>query len=275
MIPQTIGFLGAGNMAEALIRGLLSTRTCSPEQLSAADLNEIRLVHMVKNYKLTGYARNPDLVAACDIVILAVKPQQLKDLLAEIAASIRPDRHVLVSIAAGVTTAYIEKALRGPVKVVRAMPNTPARLLSGATAFCLGQHAGEAESLIAHMLFDAVGLTLRVDEGLLNTVTAVSGSGPAYVFKFCEMMIRAGVEMGLPPADAEQLAIQTLWGAARMLKETRETPAALRAAVTSPGGTTQAALETLAASDFETVFLQALSAARNRAETLSLQQDGG
>jgi pyrroline-5-carboxylate reductase len=125
------------------------------------------------------------------------------------------------------------------------------------------------------MLFDAVGLTLRVEEGLLNTVTAVSGSGPAYVFKFCEMMIRAGVEMGLPPADAEQLAIQTLWGAARMLKETQETPAALRAAVTSPGGTTQAALETLAASDFETVFLQALSAARNRAETLSLQQDGG
>jgi pyrroline-5-carboxylate reductase len=275
MIPQTIGFLGAGNMAEALIRGLLSTRSCQPEQLSAADVNEIRLAHMVKNYKLTGYAQNRELVAACDIVILAVKPQQVKDLLAEIALSIRPDQHILVSIAAGITTAYIEKAFTGPVKVVRAMPNTPARLLSAATAFCLGRHAGEAESLIAHMLFDAVGLTIRVEEGLLNAVTALSGSGPAYVFKFCEMLIRAGVEMGLASADAEQLAVQTLWGAARMLKETQESPAALRTAVTSPGGTTEAALESLAASDFETVFLQALVAARNRAEALSQQRDRG
>lgn len=273
MIPQTVGFLGAGNMAEALIRGLLSTHSCRPEQLAAADVNEIRLAYMVKNYKVNGYAQNRELVAVSDILLLAVKPQQLKDLLAEIAPAVRPERHTLVSIAAGVATSYIEQAFKGRVKVVRAMPNIPARLLSGATAFCLGRHAEETESLIAHMLFDAVGLTIRVDEALLNAVTAVSGSGPAYVFKFCEMLIRAGVELGLPPADAEQLAIQTVWGAARMLKETHEPPAALRAAVTSPGGTTQAALESLAASDFESVFLQALVAARNRAEALNLRRE--
>ncbi|MEW6515695.1 MAG: pyrroline-5-carboxylate reductase [candidate division FCPU426 bacterium] len=273
MIPQTIGFVGAGNMAEALIRGLLSTRSCRVEQLAASDVNEIRLAYMTKNYKVTGCAHNRELAGACDILVLAVKPQQIREVLADLSSSLRPERHILVSIAAGITTTYIEKAAAAPVKVVRAMPNTPARLLAGATAFCLGQYAGEAESLLAHMLFDAVGLTFRVEEDLLNTVTAVSGSGPAYVFKFCEMLIRAGVDMGLPSADAEQLAIQTIWGAAKMLKETQEPPAALRAAVTSPGGTTQAALEHLAASDFETVFLQALAAARNRAEALSLQRD--
>ncbi|MBN1595383.1 pyrroline-5-carboxylate reductase, partial [candidate division FCPU426 bacterium] len=199
----------------------------------------------------------------------AVKPQQVREVLADIRPALQADRHVLLSIAAGIPTAYIEKHAGCALRVARIMPNTPARQLSGATAFCLGRHAGEDEAALTRRLFSAVGTVLQVEEHLLDAITALSGSGPAYVFKLCEMMAAAGVSMGVPATAAEALAVQTIWGAASMLKAGGQSAAELRMAVTSAGGTTQAALAHLAASDFEAVFKAALHAAKKRSVELS------
>ncbi len=274
MIQQAVGFLGAGNMAEALIRGLLETGVCTPDKLAVSDVNEIRLAHMAKTFGLAIFTGNVELVRACPVLVLAVKPPNVAEVLKDIRPALQDQQHVLISMAAGISTRFIEKKLRKQIKVVRVMPNTPARLLSGATGFCLGQFAGETESLLTHLIFDAVGITVRVEESLMNAVTALSGSGPAYVFKLCEMMTAGGVDMGLPIEAAEKLALQTVWGAARMLRESGETPASLRTAVTSPGGTTQAALDMLAKADFDQVFSRALRAARDRGQKLSAERDG-
>jgi pyrroline-5-carboxylate reductase len=272
VIQNNLGFIGAGNMAEALIRGILETGVCNPENIVAADVNEIRLAHMAKFYGISTTPSNQALAQTCPILILAVKPQHAGEALAELAPELHPERHVLISIAAGLTTTYLEKALKKKIKVVRVMPNTPARLRAGATAFCLGQLSGEAETLLTRRIFEAVGTVVRVDEKQMNAVTALSGSGPAYVFKLCEMMTAAGMEMGLPAEESEQLSIQTILGAGRMLSECGQTAEALRIAVTSPAGTTEAALKTLASSDFEHVFKDALKAARDRGAALTPQE---
>jgi len=273
MMRDRLGFIGAGNMAEALIRGLLETSTLSRDQIFATDVNEIRLAHMAKTHGIQTAASNRELAQNCTVLLLAVKPQQAAEVLADLGLGLDPEAHMLISIAAGLPTAYLEKALAKKIRVVRVMPNTPARLRTGATAFCLGQYAGEAESLLTRHLFESVGVTVRVEEKLMNAVTALSGSGPAYVFKFCEMMTSAGQEMGLPEEESRQLAIQTILGAALMLKETGQSATELRTAVTSPGGTTEAALNRLAASDFEAVFIEALKAARDRGAELTPRQD--
>ncbi|MCK5243190.1 pyrroline-5-carboxylate reductase [bacterium] len=268
MIQHMIGFLGAGNMAEALIRGLIETNKCGGSSLLASDINEIRLAHMSKTYGISTQPGNLALTEAAEVLLLAVKPQQVAEVLGEIRSGLDPQRHTLISIAAGIPTAFIEQQAQCPLKVVRVMPNTPARLKAGAAAFCLGQYAGEAEILLTHLLFETVGIVVQVKESLLNAVTALSGSGPAYIFKLCEMMTAAGLKMGLPADVADDLARQTILGAARMLTETGKSAEELRQAVTSPGGTTQAALEYLGNSDFEQVFQAALLAARDRAQSL-------
>jgi len=273
LIQQKIGFLGAGNMAEALIRGLVKTKNCTVDKLVASDINEIRLAHVAKTHAIATLPNNRALVQNCAVLILAVKPQQVAEVLTEIRPVLDPSRHTLISIAAGIPTTYIEKKTGCCLKVIRVMPNTPARLQAGATAFCLGQYAGEAETLLAHLLFESIGIVVRVEESLMDSVTALSGSGPAYVFKLCEMMTAAGIQMGIPEEAAEQLSIQTIMGAARMLRESGQQAAELREAVTSPGGTTQAALNYLADSDFETVFIQALMAARDRGRALTPAAD--
>jgi pyrroline-5-carboxylate reductase len=272
MKQPAIGFLGSGNMAESLIRGLQETTVCLPEKITTSDINEIRLAYMAEKYGVQTTLHNRELAQKCQVLVLAVKPQQADAVMAEIRAVLDPEKNILISLVAGLTTAGLEKAGGLPLKVVRVMPNTPARLRAGTTAFCLGQYAGEAETLLTHMLFEPVGIVVRVEEALMNAVTALSGSGPAYVFHLCEMMIKAGRQMGLSSREAEVLSVQTILGAARMLNETGRPAAALRAEVTSPGGTTEAALDYLAASDYQEIFIAALHAARDRGQDLTLSK---
>lgn len=269
MIQIAVGFLGAGNMAEALIRGLLETRTCTPARIFASDVNAERLAGMAGTYGIQTCSDNQALARACDVLVLAVKPQQAAEALSGLRSALEPARHVLVSIAAGVTTSYLEKASGLPLKVVRVMPNTPAKLRAGAAAFCLGRYAGPAEERLASELFSAVGLAVPTQESLMNAVTALSGSGPAYVFRLCEVMTAAGVELGLPPQTAEQLTVQTILGSARMLAESGQKATELRQAVTSKAGTTEAALKSLDAAGIEAMFKTALRAAGDRARELT------
>jgi len=269
VIEATIGFLGAGNMAEALVRGLLETRTCDATRLFTSDVSAARLSYMAETYGIQILTDNSTLARSCNVLVLAVKPQQVSEVIGGLRPALNPDRHVLISIAAGVPTSYLEKASGLPLKVVRVMPNTPAKLRAGATAFCLGRYAGPEEERLAEILFSAVGLSLSTQESLMNAVTALSGSGPAYVFRLCEVMTTAGLDLGLSPQDAERLSIQTILGSARMLAESGQSAVDLRQAVTSKGGTTAAALQSLDAAGFEDMFKTALRAARDRARELT------
>lgn len=258
---KTLAFIGAGNMAEALIRGLLTRHVVDPAQLIATDIRAERLAELAQRY---GIRTGPP--AAADVVILAVKPQQISAALAQVSGE-----PLLVSIAAGITTTRIERELGGQPRVVRVMPNTPALVGAGAAALCAGRYATEADLEIAEAVLGAVGLTVRVPEELMDAVTALSGSGPAYIFYVAEAMISAGIQAGLSAELSRQLTLQTIAGAARLLTETAESPAELRRKVTSPGGTTEAALRVLAERGLPAVFADAIRAARDRARELAGQ----
>lgn len=275
MIETNLGFLGAGNMAEALIRGFLETGTCSAQRLWAADVNPERLAYMARTLGVHTTQNNATLLAECPLVLLAVKPQQLPDLLKPLQPHFVPGRHTVLSIAAGIPLTILEKWLGQPLKLVRLMPNTPAKLRAGATAFCLGKLSGEPEKKLVEQLFSAVGTVTQVEETAMNAVTALSGSGPAYVFRLCEVMAQAGQALGLSAPVAKALTVQTILGAARMLSETGEEAAALRQAVTSRGGTTEAALAHLEAAHFSEMFQTALRRARDRAEELTPRETAG
>lgn len=269
VIEINLGFLGAGNMAEALIRGFLETGTCSAQRLWAADVNPERLATMSRIYGIHTTQNNAEVLAACPAIVLAVKPQQLPDLLKSLRSDFIPSRHMILSIAAGIPLPVLEKWLGQALKLVRLMPNTPAKLRAGATAYCLGRLSGDAEKKFVEQLFSAVGTVVQVEEAAMNAVTALSGSGPAYVFRLCEVMTQAGEALGLSASVAQALTVQTLLGAARMLAETGEQAADLRRAVTSKGGTTEAALASLEAAHFAEMFGAALRSARDRAEELT------
>jgi pyrroline-5-carboxylate reductase len=275
VIEINLGFLGGGNMAEALLRGLLETGTCSAERLWAADVNPERLAYLARTLGVHTTRDNAELLAECPLVLLAVKPQQLPDLLKSLQTHFVPSRHTVLSIAAGVPLAVLEKWLGQPLKLVRLMPNTPAKLRAGATAFCLGKLCGEAEKKLVEQLFAAVGTVAQVGEESMNAVTALSGSGPAYVFRLCEVMAQAGEALGLSAPVAKALTVQTILGAARMLAESGEEAAALRQAVTSKGGTTEAALAHLEASHFAEMFQTALKRASDRAQELTPRETAG
>jgi pyrroline-5-carboxylate reductase len=257
-------------MAEAIIRGMLANKICLPEMLVATDVNHIRLAQLKKDFRITIQHDIREVLKTTRLLLLAVKPQQMKELIESMQTEIVPERHVLISIAAGLTTELLESWLGKPVKVVRVMPNTPARFQCGATAYCLGRHAGEGEALLAHRIFESVGIVVRAEEKNMNAITALSGSGPAYVFYLCEILGRAGEQLGLDWETAHTLARQTLYGAGCMLAHAADSPAALRAAVTSPGGTTQAALAVLEDAALPDLFVKAMRSAQRRGEELSL-----
>ena len=269
MIEPVIGFLGAGNMAEALIRGLINKNICHPEKIICSDIDKNKLQMLNQYYSIQTAATNLELINRAQVIVLAVKPQQAESVLLEIKEHIQVASHSLISIAAGLTTTYIESCLNKPVKIIRVMPNTPARIQAGAAAYCLGRHATENEGMVVQLLFDAIGIIIQVDEAVMNAVTAVSGSGPAYVFKLCEMMISSALEMGIEQPAAEQLTIHTIFGAAQLLKESGGKASELREAVTSPGGTTEAALKVMHDFGIDTIFRKAILAARDRGQALS------
>jgi pyrroline-5-carboxylate reductase len=264
---KRIAFLGGGNMAEAIIRGLV--REDSAAMLMIAELSAERRVWLAKTYPDARVVEScADAAAWGDVVILAVKPQQAEIVLNDIKQSISSDK-LIVSIMAGVRAASIEEALGSATRVVRVMPNTPALVGAGATAICAGTMATATDLDLVDAIFARTGLVVRVDEKQMDAVTGLSGSGPAYVFTFIEALSDAGVKNGLPRDVSAKLALQTVLGAARMLAETGEHPAQLREKVTSPGGTTIAGLHVLESGCFRGTIMDAVDAASQRSKELA------
>ena len=266
-MQDTIGFIGAGNMAGALINGILQARLCSPQALFASDVKDAQLKKVKKSYGIQTSKDNTQVISQVNTVVLAIKPQNSEKVLSEITPAITK-KHLIISIVAGITTKHIAKHLGGNLPVIRVMPNTPALIQEGASVLSAGKYATEAHLKKALNLFSAVGKVVTVDEHLMDAVTGLSGSGPAYVFLFIEALADAGVKMGLPRSTAQLLAMQTCLGAAKMVSETGEHPAKLRDMVTSPGGTTITGLHKLEAGGLRNTIIDAVEAATKRSKEL-------
>jgi pyrroline-5-carboxylate reductase len=263
----TIGFIGAGNMAEAMIRGLVRGGHVPAARITASGPRRERLDKLAASYGIAITLDNREVARSARLVVLSVKPQILDKVLREIGDQLSPGA-LVVSIAAGVDTEAIESAIADGVRVVRAMPNTPALVGAGATAIAAGKYASEADLATAKALFDAVGITVVLDESHLDAVTGLSGSGPAYIFLILEALSDAGVKVGLSRRSAQLLAAQTVLGSAKMLIETDEHVGRLKDMVTSPGGTAIAGLHTLEEGGLRTTLINAVETATKRAREL-------
>jgi pyrroline-5-carboxylate reductase len=266
---MTVAILGAGVMGEALLSGLVRAGK-RVDELLVTERRPERVKELSDRYGVEA-VDNPTAVKRAETVVIVVKPQDMGGLLDEISSFVRPAQ-LVVSLAAGITTAFIESRLPAGTPVVRVMPNTPALVDEGMAAVSPGSHCDDAHLREAEALLKPTGRVIRVPEKQLDVVTAISGSGPAYVFYVVEAMIEAGVHMGLPRATATELVVQTLVGSAKLLRETGEHPTKLREGVTSPGGTTAAALRLLEEGRVRADFLGALEAARDRSQALSSGQ---
>jgi pyrroline-5-carboxylate reductase len=265
-IGKKLGFIGAGNMAEALIKGLLATGAAAPGDIWASDRRLDHLAGLAKEHGI-NVGDNTTVARAVDVIVLSVKPQVMDKVLAEIGPVVGSDK-LFVSIAAGVPIEAIERRLHPPARIIRTMPNTPALVGAGATALAAGEHATEDDLAVAERIFKSVGITVVLDEVQLDAVTGLSGSGPAYVFLIIEALSDAGVKVGLSRYNASALAAQTLLGSAKLLIDTKEHPGVLKDRVTSPGGTAIAGLHTLEAGGLRTTLINAVEAATNRSREL-------
>ena len=270
---HTIAFVGAGNMAGALIRGLVGTATVPADQIIAADPDEARLSLLESELGIRVTRDNGEAVREAAVVVLAIKPQVFAQVLPGIATAMVAET-LLVSIAAGISTRMIEGAVPPGSRVIRTMPNTPALVGAGATAIAAGSHASDADLEVAETLFRSVGISVRVPEAQIDAVTGLSGSGPAYVFAMIEALRDAGAREGLPEETALRLASQTVFGAARLLLDEGEAPEVLRERVTSPGGTTRAGLDALAQAGFTDAIVGAVRAATRRSVELGKIAEG-
>jgi pyrroline-5-carboxylate reductase len=269
MSTYTIGFIGAGNMATSLIAGLIADGQ-DPLRITASDPDKDKLSQLAARFGVAVAEDNQNAVLEADVVLLAVKPQVLEQVARGLASAIQRRRPLVVSIAAGVREADLDGWLGGGVALVRSMPNTPAMVQSGATVLHATARVSAQQKDLAESILRAVGVTQWVEnEQLLDAVTALSGSGPAYFFLVMEALEEAGKELGLKPETAHLLTLQTALGAARMAMESRDSPATLRHRVTSPGGTTERAVEVLETGGLRDLFRQALNAARDRSVELS------
>jgi pyrroline-5-carboxylate reductase len=266
MSERTIGFVGGGNMAEAMIRGLLRGKVFAPENVIVSGPRDERMRELSGKYGIRGTLDNRE-AAKAQIVVLSVKPQILSRVLDEISDAIDPEA-LVISIAAGVPVAAIQARLASGTRVVRGMPNTPALVDAAATAIAGGEHARESDLEDARRIFDAIGITVILEESQLDAVTGLSGSGPAYVFLILEALSDAGVKVGLSRRTAQLLAAQTLLGSAKLLLETNEHPGRLKDMVTSPGGTAITGLHTLEHGGVRTTLMNAVEAATRRSREL-------
>lgn len=266
-LDKTVAFLGAGNMAGALIKGLLAAGVLAPEQVICTDVRKPRLEELQGKHGVRVLSSNEEAARLADVVVLATKPQAFERLLPEVAKGLRPGA-LAVSIAAGIPIFAIEELLPPGTRVVRTMPNTPAIVDAGATAISAGTHATDDDVALVRALFDSVGVTVVLDESLLDAVTGLSGSGPAYIFLIIEALADAGVKVGLHRDSAQLLAAQTVLGSAKLLLETGEHPGRLKDMVTSPGGTAIAGLHTLEAGGLRTTLINAVETATARAQKL-------
>lgn len=265
---RKIGILGGGAMGEALITGLLRAGLAGSSGLYISDISEQRLEHLRQKLGVNTSADNRTIVSKADIVIIAVKPHVAVSVLKEVAAVAKPDQ-LFISIVAGVPISLIESYLEGPVPVIRVMPNTPCLVGEGASAVSAGRHAGKDSLETAMAIFNAVGKAVEVPESLLDCVTGLSGSGPAYMYVVLESLIEGAVRLGMPFDIAGELAAQTMLGAAKMVQETMEHPAKLKNMVTTPGGTTAAGLFALEEGALKSVLMKAVAAAAQRSREMS------
>ena len=273
MNTQKIGFIGGGNMASSLISGLIASGH-SPQDLWVSDINQDALKVLAQNLNVNTSTNNDDIINAVDVVVLAVKPQILSTVAKNATASIQQKQPLVVSIAAGISQQILSQWLGNNIAIVRCMPNTPALVLTGATALHANAQVTAEQHDLAENIMRSVGIALWVnDESELDVVTAVSGSGPAYYFLLMEAMEKAAIEMGMNEVTARLLVQQTALGAAKIALESSESPEQLRKRVTSPGGTTQQALETFEEGGFTALVSKALHAARDRSIEMSKQTE--
>ncbi len=267
LMNSTVGFIGGGNMAEAIIKGLISGGM-PPRNIIVSDPVTDRRAHLTSTLQVKSTDENSAVVHEANLVILSVKPQMAASVLSGLEASLSPAK-LLISIMAGISTTFIEESLQAGCRVIRAMPNTPALVQAAATAISGGRRATSADIELATELFSLVGTVYQVAERQMDAVTGLSGSGPAYLFSFVEALSDAGVKNGLSRDVANGLAIQTVLGSAQLLKECGEHPAVLRERVSSPGGTTIAALHVLENGRLHGLVMDAVDAAVKRSKELA------
>lgn len=269
MKNSTIGFIGGGNMARSLIGGLIADHV-EPGRIWVAEPDDERRSQLAERFGIRTTGDNAALVDAVDTVVLAIKPQVMKEVCGTLAAAVQAKRPLLISVAAGIRSDAIQRWLGSNPAVVRTMPNTPALVQCGATALYATPQVTNAQRELAEGIMRAVGVALWLEqEEHMDAVTALSGSGPAYFFLVMEAMEKAGLTLGLAPETARLLTLQTAFGAAKMALESHEESAVLRQRVTSPGGTTERAIGILQQGELEALFLQALTGARDRSRELA------
>jgi pyrroline-5-carboxylate reductase len=265
---RRIAILGTGKIGEALLKGLVDSEWRRPEEIAASARRPERVQELRERYGVKATLSNADAIREAALLVVAVKPQDIDELLREIGGLVSPEQTVL-SIAAAVPTSLVEEQLAPGVPVVRAMPNTPAVVHEGIAGICAGAHAGEHELELAEDVLAHLGSVVRVAEPYLDAVTAVSGSGPAYFALLAEAMIEAGILLGLSREISTRLVVQTMFGTAKQLRDEGLHPVELREAVTSPGGTTIEAIRELERAGVRAAFLNAIQAAMDRARELA------
>lgn len=267
MLKEMIGFIGGGKMGEALCRGIIEAGLSDTNHIMVSDALMERCKYLTADIGIKTTQNNKEVVTFADVVILAIKPQLMNDVLNQLKNDIT-NRHLVVSIAAGIPIRFIESRLKEGTRVIRVMPNTPCLVASSATAFASGKYATETDAKFVHTVFNAVGKVFRLDEKYLDAVTGLSGSGPAYVYMFIEALSDGGVKMGLPRDVSTTLAAQTVLGAAKMVLESGQHPAQLKDAVTSPGGTTVEGISKLEDCKFRSAIINAVEAATLKSKKL-------
>lgn len=265
---RTLGLLGAGNMAEALARGIIQSGAIGARHVTASDVSPERRAFFKETLGAHATDDNLAVLNASEIVVLCVKPQQVDAVLAGIAPAFEIGKHLLASICAGISTARMEALLPAGARVVRVMPNTPMLVGLGACGVAGGRHASAEDRATIEALFATAALTLQVEEAMMDAVTGLSGSGPAYLFYLVEAMIAAGVAEGFSAEQARALSVRTVLGAAKMLDDTKLPPEELRRRVTSPNGTTQAAIEQMDAANVKSLIASAVRRAAERSREL-------
>jgi len=265
-LEQTLGFMGFGNMGRAIAGGLIETGVVSQRHIVVRDIDPAKCED-AERLGVNVAASTEELARQSNILVLAVKPQNMQEALEEIKPGLAPDM-LVISIAAGISIGYLQERLGANVRVVRVMPNTPALVRAGAAGFALSANATEADAKTARAVFEAVGIVEEVPEEAIDAVTALSGSGPAYFFNMVEALVAAASSQGIERSQAARLAAQTLYGAGRLLVESGESPATLRERVTSKGGTTEAALAAFQEKGFAAVIAAGVAAAAARSKEL-------
>ena len=268
---KKLGFIGGGNMTEALLKGLLASSSVGPKDILVSDLLSDRLEYLNKEYKIKTTDDSRKLVQKSDILILAVKPQIVGKVL-ESFSDIVDSHKIIISVAAGISINFIEDILnrkgKNKISVIRTMPNTPALVQEGATAICGGGHSSKLDIKIAHHIFKAIGQTVAIEETHMDAVTGLSGSGPAYIFMIIEALSDAGVKVGLSREVSNILTIQTILGSAKLARDGGKHPGELKDMVTSPGGTTISGLHMLEEGGVRTALMNAVERATQRSREL-------